>query len=159
MTSIFVACCHETDYHSGQKLMQCSPLNPLSAVTTASNQVSTVQFFSDFNIMVIICGYHWEKFVCTGKYIKPINYKFQKTTDVLCKKIFPEKTHNHISSPQIGSPQQIKVQIPPKPNLVSQWSFTGIAYRNMGEQLQKQKWLKKSILLKPSPTLVISPKS
>ena len=50
------------------------------------------RFFSDFNIMVIICGYHWEKFVCTGKYIKPINYKFQKTTDVLCKKIFPEKT-------------------------------------------------------------------
>lgn len=84
--------------------MQFSALNLLSVVTTASNQVSTVQFiFSDFNIMVIICGYHREKFVCTGKYIKPINYMFRKTTDVLCQKVlfFLRRHNKHISSPQI----------------------------------------------------------
>ena len=60
---------------------------------------------------------------------------------MLCDKTF--------NLPSIGSPQQTKVQIPPKSNLASHWVLlellTGVEMRGY---LQEQKWLKDSWITK-----------
>ena len=47
------------------------------------------------------------------------------------------KIHNvHVYSFQIENPQQTKVQIPPKSNLVNQWVFIEMTYRDLSDRTQ-----------------------
>jgi hypothetical protein len=60
----------------------------------------------------------------------------------------------HVYLPQIGNPQQIKVQIAPKSNLVNQWVLLGLLTGiRIGDYFLEQKQLKDSCITKAHPSM------
>lgn len=88
-----------------------------------------------------------------------LNYLYNGTivfVPLPCDKIFPEETqHKCLLNPDLVIHHRLK----DKHGSPAWMSFIGVTYRNMGEELQEQKWLNDRCITKSTPAWVTAQKS